>query len=194
MTPPVLTVIAGANGSGKSTLTKWARDFFQFEANLDADAAAINLAARMPGTHGRIEAGKEVLKTAQGLLTNRVSFSVETTLSGNTYLRMMVQAKRLGYRIHLVYIGTADIAINTARIRDRVEKGGHDVPLEDQKRRYGRSLANLPKALALSDGAVLLDNSSEEGHRVIAVKSEGHLRFLEGQPAWASSLARTEHR
>jgi predicted ABC-type ATPase len=186
---PVITVVAGANGSGKSTLTKWARDFFQSEANLDADAASVDLQARESASAGRIEAGKEVLKAAKELLTKRVSFSVETTLSGNTYLRMLSEAAQLGYRTRLIYIGTRDLKINMERIEDRVRKGGHDVPLEDQRRRYGRSFANLPKALALADEAVLLDNSSSEGHRIVAVRREGQaLRFLGERPHWAESL------
>lgn len=189
MSRPVLTVIAGANGSGKSTLTKWAKDFFQLDANLDADAASVDLQARESGPMSRIEAGKEVLNAAQELLSKNISFSVETTLSGTTYLRMLREAKRRGYRARLIYIGTEDLSINIARVRARVLKGGHDVPLEDQKRRYGRSLANLPKALELADEDVLLDNSMAEGHRIIAVKeSGGPLRFLGACVSWADAL------
>lgn len=190
MTAPVLTLIAGANGSGKSTLTKWAREFFQSEANLDADAAAVSLQARETSEVGRIEAGREVLNAARGLLGKRVSFSVETTLSGHSYLRMLADARELGYRTRLFYVGTEDISINIARVRARVLKGGHDIPLEDQRRRYGRSLANLPKALALADEAVLLDNTSDEGHRVVAVKRYGEpLRFSGARPEWTKQLA-----
>lgn len=73
MNTAVLTVIAGANGSGKSTLTKWAKDFFQMEANLDADAASIDLQARETGPVSRIEAGKEVLVAARKLLSKNLS-------------------------------------------------------------------------------------------------------------------------
>jgi len=185
----VLTVIAGANGSGKSTLTKWAKDFFQMEANLDADAASVDLQARETGPVNRIEAGREVLVAANELLSKNMSFSVETTLSGSTYLKMLAEAKRRGYRTRLLYLGTEDISINIDRVKDRVLSGGHDVPLEDQRRRYGRSFANLPRALALADEAVLLDNSSSEGHRIVAVKREGQaLRFLGERPHWAESL------
>jgi predicted ABC-type ATPase len=189
MSQPVLTVIAGANGAGKSTLTKWAKDFFQLDANLDADAASVDLQARESGPASRIEAGKEVLHAARELLSKNVSFSVETTLSGTTYLRMLADARQRGYRTRLLYIGTQNLSINIARVQARVLKGGHDVPLEDQKRRYGRSLANLPKALSLADEAVLLDNSSDGGHRIVAMKREGEsLRFFSEPPSWATSL------
>lgn len=98
MSPPVLTIIAGANGCGKSTLTKWARAFFQQAANLDPDAVAVDLQAQTSVEVSPIEAGKQVLTAAKNYLKKGVSFSVETTLSGNTYLKMLVEAKNLGYR------------------------------------------------------------------------------------------------
>jgi predicted ABC-type ATPase len=186
---PILTVIAGANGSGKTTLTKWARAFFQQVANLDPDATAVDLQARTSSEVSPIEAGKRVLASAQDYLGKGVSFSVETTLSGATYLKMLVEAKRLGYRTRLFYIGTADLTINVLRIRGRVLDGGHDVPMEDQLRRYRRSFENLPKALELADEGVLLDNSSDSGHRVVALKLEARgIVLFDPLPDWARFL------
>jgi predicted ABC-type ATPase len=130
-----------------------------------------------------------VLATAEAYLAKGVSFSVETTLSGSTYLKMLAAAKTLGYRTLLFYIGTEDLKINIARVKARVLKGGHDVPLEDQTRRFDRSFRNLPKALDLADEGVLLDNSSDAGHRVIALKLEGRTTLLfEPLPQWAEFL------
>jgi len=183
VTDPILTVIAGANGSGKSTLTKWARAFFQQDPTLDPDAVAVDLQAKTSAEVSPIEAGKQVLTTAENYLKKGVGFSVETTLSGSTYLKM------LGFGTCLFYIGTEDLSINIARVKSRVIAGGHDVPIEDQTRRYGRSYRNLRKALALADEAVLLDNSSELGHRVVALKLEGRQMLLfEPLPEWAAFL------
>lgn len=41
-------------------------------------------------------------------------------LAGKDYLRMMLDARRGGFEIVLVYIGTEDVEINLARIRNRV--------------------------------------------------------------------------
>jgi len=43
---------------------------------------------------------------------------------------MMLQARSRGFEIVLVYIGTENVEINLARIRNRVLAGGHDVPVE----------------------------------------------------------------
>ena len=189
MNPPILTVIAGANGSGKSTLTKWARAYFQQAADLDPDAVAIDLQAQSSTQVSPIEAGREVLASAKNYLKRGVSFSVETTLSGDTYLRMLVEAKELGYHTCLFYIGTEALSINISRVKVRVLKGGHDVRIEDQIRRFERSFKNLPRALKLADDGVLLDNSSDSGHRVVAVKLEGRQVLLfEPFPAWAEFL------
>jgi len=77
-----------------------------------------------------IEAGKQVLTTAESYLKKAVSFSVETTLSGSTYLKMLAEAKKLGFDTCLFYIGTQDLSINLARVKLRVIAGGHDVPIE----------------------------------------------------------------
>jgi predicted ABC-type ATPase len=113
---------------------------------------------------------------------------VETTLSGNTYLRMMVRAKSLGYTVVLFYVGTTDVSINLERVRNRVADGGHDVPEEDQLRRYPRSFANLRKAFELSDEAVLYDNSTILGHVEIAVKGNRGIQINEPLPEWAGFL------
>jgi predicted ABC-type ATPase len=74
---PILTIIAGTNGCGKSTLTKWARAFFQQTATLDPDAVAVELQAETSGEVSPIEAGKQVLLTAESYLQKGVSFSVD---------------------------------------------------------------------------------------------------------------------
>jgi len=109
---------------------------------------------------------------------------VETTLSGNTYLRMMKKAKELGYLVVLMYVGTTRVEINMQRVRFRVTRGGHDVPEEDQIRRYPRSLANAAKALAIADEAVILDNSGSRYVKV-AVKRATGIELFEPVPEWA---------
>lgn len=189
MSTPDFILIAGPNGSGKTTLTKWARAFFQQWANLDPDATAVDLRARTSDEVSPIEAGKRILALADDYLKKKVSFSVETTLSGSTYLKMLAKAKKLGYHTRLFYVGTDDLSINISRIEARVLAGGHDVPIEDQVRRYTRSFNNLRGALELADDAVLLDNSSDIGHREVAVKLEGRGIVLhEPLPKWAEFL------
>ena len=185
---PTLTIVAGPNGSGKTTLTRLGREAFQDRAVLDPDAIALSMRSTGSGGGSAIDAGRAVLVMAEDFLGNKQSFLVETTLSGNTYLRMMVRAKSQGYFVVLVYVGTSDVSINLQRVRIRVKKGGHDVPEEDQLRRYPRSLANLVKAFRLADEAIIFDNSSQVGHRKVAVKDEDGIELFEPIPEWAAFL------
>jgi predicted ABC-type ATPase len=191
LNPPTFTVIAGANGCGKSTLTRWAKAFFQQSAVLDPDAIAVELQAESNTELSGIEAGKEVIRSAEAFLTGRISFSVETTLSGRTYLRMLARARELGYKTRLFYIGTESVDINIVRIRARVLKGGHDVPVDDQIRRYPRSFKNLQPAIGLADACVLFDNSTDAGHRIVGLKLMGMKMLpVEPLPVWADFLRR----
>jgi predicted ABC-type ATPase len=84
----------------------------------------------------------------------------------------------------LVYIGTVNVEINLARIRNRVLAGGHDVPEIDVRRRYKRSFENLPTAIQRADHTILFDNSTDEGYRLVAVLSPSESRWFKPTPDW----------
>ncbi len=48
-----------------------------------------------------------------------------------------------GFAIHLHYLWLSSVDIAVARVRERVRKGGHNVPVVDIRRRFGRSLRHL---------------------------------------------------
>ena len=55
------------------------------------------------------------------------------------------------------------------RVRERVRKGGHDVPAADVRRRFERSLINLARHyLPLADEWSIVDNSSTPSHLIAA--------------------------
>jgi len=178
-----LTIIAGANGSGKTTLTS---DFELFREIplLDPDKVGRTLQSTMSVTFP-IAAARHVLKSAKEHISKNESFAVETTLSGKRYLQLMVAARMKGFEIILVYIGTENVEINLARIRNRVIEGGHDVPEEDVRRRYQRSFKNLPMAIKRADHTILFDNSTEEGYRLVAILGPSENQWFRPIPGWA---------
>jgi predicted ABC-type ATPase len=101
---------------------------------------------------------------------------------------MMIDARLAGFEIVLVYIGTENVEINLARIRNRVLAGGHDVPEKDVRRRYKRSFENLPIAIKRADHTILFDNSTEDGYRLIAILSSTGNQWLKAPPAWAATV------
>lgn len=136
-----------------------------------------------------LAAGREVLEKIGLYLETRVSFAVETTLSGKNYLRVMAEAHQKEFQVVLVYIGTENVEINLARIASRVLSGGHNVPEHDVRRRYTRSFQHLPQAIALSDAIVLFDNSTDQSYQLVAV-GEKNFEWLEPLPQWAGALRR----
>ena len=184
MTRPTLTFIAGANGSGKTTLTRWNAELFREIPVLDPDAIANTLQASASGLFP-MAAARHVLKSAAEHLSKNESFAVETTMAGKNYLQMMLDARNRGFETVLVYIGTENVEINLARIRNRVLAGGHDVPEEDVRRRYLRTLDNLPIAIKRADHSILFDNSTEDGYRLIAILSTTGNQWFGPKPHWA---------
>jgi predicted ABC-type ATPase len=124
---PTLTFVAGANGSGKTTLTRWNSELFREIPVLDPDTIGKTLQSTAFAVFP-IAGARQVLKSAKEHLRKSESFAIETTLAGKNYLTMMLEARRSGFEIVLVYIGTENVEINLARIRNRVLAGGHDVP------------------------------------------------------------------
>ena len=155
---------------------------------LDPDAIARSIQKAIVGEHSDLEAGKRVLAQAEAFIAEGQSFTVETTLSGSTYLRMATRARAAGFNIFVFFVGTDSVEINLKRVQARVLKGGHDVPEEDQRRRFPRTLANLARLLPQADLAVLFDNSTPAGHTLVAAGHPGFMHWVEPVPAWASAF------
>jgi len=138
-----LIVVAGPNGAGKSTFVA---EFLKDRPcpYLSADLIATELTIEEPASL-QFAAGQEFLKRAQAHLSGQHDFIVETTLSGRTWRNYLEQAHALGFDITIffIYLDSADTCV--ARVRERVRRGGHDVPEDDIRRRFSRSLLNFWK-------------------------------------------------
>jgi predicted ABC-type ATPase len=180
---PTLTIIAGANGSGKSTLTK------QLDRPIlliDPDAIAKKLNPIAPAS-AAIAAGRQALALSQQYIQSESSFVVETTFAGNTYIKLIREAKSRGWLVVLMYIGLDNPNMNVLRVADRVELGGHDVPIDDILRRYDRSLANLNKAAKIVDRLILYDNSTAAGHQILAtIERNKTVIYVPELPSWVA--------
>ncbi|MCL2102320.1 MAG: zeta toxin family protein [Fibromonadales bacterium] len=138
---PTLYIIAGPNGSGKTTLAK---EFIDVEnlpfLNADEIAKAIN---SQDISKAYMQAGREFFKRLNDFLAARKSVVMETTLSGKYHNRVIENFKKNGYEIELRFIFLDNPQICIDRIKNRVSKGGHDVPSEDVIRRFFRSRQNF---------------------------------------------------
>ena len=136
-----LIVVAGPNGAGKST---YAIEFLSSRPLpfLSADSIAAELSPDDPTT-ARIQAGRLLAQRVDGHLKEHTSFVIESTLSGRVAARLLVRAREAGYDITLVFLFLDSVETCLARIRERVRKGGHDVPETDVRRRFLRSIHNF---------------------------------------------------
>jgi predicted ABC-type ATPase len=190
MKPPRLLVFAGANGSGKSTLTKvYRRRLELLGPILDPDAEA-RILNPQDVNKAAIQAARNTLKRQTEYLETGQSFALETTLSSKSNLELMQTAKHLGWVVRLAYVGLGDVQRNIQRVKQRVQMGGHDVPIEDIKRRFERSTANLPLAAEIADGFAVYDNSGLEMRRVLYVKNHRIRRYASsnGKSWWEIAL------
>ena len=133
-----LYIISGANGSGKTT---FAMTYSQLK-NLhfiNADEIAKEYDPNDLEKY-KIKAGKEFFRQlAVYLETKEESFIIETTLSGKYLEKIIHRAKEKGFQTVLIYLFLDDDTENILRVKNRVLNGGHDIPVEDIKRRYVRS-------------------------------------------------------
>lgn len=158
---PTIYLIAGCNGAGKTT---FAKEFLPHEVKClrfyNADELARGLSPLDPSA-AAIKAGRLLLAEIRQSISRKETFALESTLSGKTYLRLLQSATDRGFRIHLHYLWLPTAAIAIARVRERVKKGGHNVPAADIRRRFTRSLRQLPAAYApLADRWAVWSNES----------------------------------
>ena len=158
--PKRLVIIAGANGTGKTTLAKEFLKEHKIDfINADEIAAHFTKDGRLK----RIKAGKKFIAILHEVIKDRRSAAIESTLSGKYLIKIIRQVKKLGYNISIIYFFVDDPSISLARIKARVQAGGHDIPKEDVIRRFYRSKVNfwdLYKDLA--DGWTIFYNGFEK--------------------------------
>jgi predicted ABC-type ATPase len=173
-----MILVCGSNGSGKSTFTYAARDDKRKNIPfIDPDRIARDKQC------SPVEAGKIVSKAAQKYVEDGQSFVRESTLTAKFDFQLIQTAKRKGFRVYLTYIGLKNADIAVCRVKERHANGGHSVPEEDIRRRYGRGLKNLSTAIQLADKAVIIDNS-DQGYTEVAVFENGRIVSNAYTPDW----------
>ena len=184
---PIYTIIAGVNGVGKSSLTgvlRAERNDLGYIIDVDKIGAETQ--------SNPIEAGKIALRRIGDYLEKELSFTQETTLSGFRTEKTIKIAKSKGYAIRMFYIGLDSSQESENRVKNRVEKGGHDVSSKDIRRRYSKRFADLTKILPLCDEVRFYDN--ENGFMEVAEYKNGKLiNKGDYKPLWLSELSAAQN-
>ena len=158
---PNLYIICGANGSGKTTAA-WQilPNFFEVFEYVNADEIAAGLSPFNPESVA-IQAGRLMLERLASLVDAQVDFAFETTLATRSYARFLRNCKNQGYQINLIYFWLQSPELALARVRRRVESGGHNIPEDVIRRRYQRGRKNLTDLyFPLCNRWIVYDNSS----------------------------------
>ena len=157
-----LWLIAGANGVGKTTFAR-ARI-----REVTGSVRFVNLDEIARGLSPFDPMGEPIraARTASGMLRDFIEdrsrngmpvLTTETTLSKRTHLGLLAASREAGIVTHLLYFAVTDPEVSITRVAQRVREGGHDVPETDLRRRFGRSLANLPAYIDAVDEWTLFD-------------------------------------
>jgi predicted ABC-type ATPase len=161
--PSRIYVIAGVNGAGKSSIGGAA--FRGFGGDYyNPDEAARRLIAAKPGldpTAANSAAWQEGMRLLRKAIAERLDFSFETTLGGNTVARVLADAAAQGIALYMWYAGLESADLHIQRVRARVRRGGHDIPEEAIRSRYERSRLNLVALLPRLTALRVYDNSAE---------------------------------
>ncbi|WP_455037175.1 zeta toxin family protein [Leptotrichia massiliensis] len=161
----VLYIFAGVNGAGKSTLynSENLDNEIKYSTRINTDEIVRKI-GDWKNNSDQIKAAKIAINLRNDCLKYGKSFNEETTLTGKTILKTIDKAKELGYELQLFYVGVNNPEIAKERIRNRVEKGGHNIADEIVEKRYYESLKNLKQMITKFDEVYLYDNSIKYKH------------------------------
>ena len=183
---PHVIAVAGPNGAGKtSRAPKLLREQFGLTEYVNADIIAQGLSAFGPEAVA-FDAGRIMLQRLHKLSAARESFAFETTLAGRAHAGWIRRnIRELGYEFHVMYFWLRSAELAVQRVRQRVRKGGHDIPPDVIRRRYVAGVRNffgLYQPLADSWG--LYDNSVYNDPRLVAVGGEDTEEAVFDEPGW----------
>lgn len=178
----IYTIIGGVNGVGKSSLSGvLSAESTDLGIIIDTD----KITSELDGD--RIKGGKLAIERIEDCIRKGVNFTQETTLSGVRTLKTIRKARELNYFIRLYYVGVSSSDESIRRIKNRVEKGGHNIPSVDVERRYNKRFEDLAKVLPYCNEVCFFDN--ENGFTEKAEYKNGSLIFKGGKtPKWIKEL------
>ena len=161
--PACVYVLAGTNGAGKSSvggaaIREKGADYF------DPDEATQRIRSSNPHISERdanIAAWQEGKRLLEETIAKRLVFAIETTLGGDTITALLLQALAEGLEVRIWYVALATPELHIARVRSRVERGGHDIPENTIRERYERSRVNLIRLLPRVTELRVFDNSAD---------------------------------
>lgn len=158
---PAILVAAGTNGAGKTSIVQ---PYIEASGgayfNPDQYATALT-------EHGMSAAEANALAWRHGFekLCDAVeagtACAFETTLGGHSVAFQLMRALAFGRRVVILYVGLSSPELHLQRIRERVGRGGHDIPEDKVRQRYDASRRNLLSFIGTEATIRVWDNSTQ---------------------------------
>lgn len=206
---PRIFVLAGTNGAGKSSIGgATIRQHGGLYFNPDEAAKAIRERnPQLSQTQANSAAWHEGKRLLQQAIASRRDYAFETTLGGNSVVKLLEEAAAQGYEVRVWYAGLASPEHHIERVKARVAKGGHDIPEADIRRRFDHSRLQLIRLLPQLAELRVYDNTTQadpaageaprpklvmhwQGARLTGAP-RGHIAApadLRGTPHWAKPI------
>ena len=177
-------LFAGVNRAGKSTLynTESLDINIKDTVRINTDEIVRKI-GNWKNDSDQIKAAKIAINLRNDYFQYGKSFNEETTLTGKTILKNIDKAKEQGYELQLFYVGLNSSDIAKERVKNRVEKGGHNIENDVIEKRYYESLKNLKKIISKFDKVYLYDNSIK--YKNIFLFSDNTILFKDKNITWS---------
>jgi predicted ABC-type ATPase len=192
---PIFHLLAGPNGAGKSTLYRALVASGSISSQLEfvnADLYEQSHLQHITDLQKRSEAARDWADSRRETLLNaKVGFVSETVFSHESKLALITQAQAMGFDVVLYVVSLDDPQRLLARVSQRVQEGGHNVPAQRILERYPRTMANLKKAVRLADLAFVYDAAEVErgAHLLVAMgERQQTTRLVTDLPRWVQVL------
>ncbi len=179
-------VIGGPNGAGKTTSSRaLLPDTADCDEFVNADAIAVGLSPFHP-ERVALRAGRLMLERLDELVAAKRDFAFESTLSTRSFAPFLRRCQAAGYEVELLFVWLHSAEMAIERVALRVRAGGHNVPTEDVRRRYGRSRRNLLELyMPLANRWTVCDNSDDNFH-VLARRAPGRGVEVGDERGWVN--------
>lgn len=180
----IFYLFAGVNGAGKSTLynTECLDINIKDSVRINTDEIVRKI-GDWKNNSDQIKAAKIAVNLRNDCFQYGKSFNEETTLTGKTILKIIDKIKEQGYELQLFYVGLNSSDIAKERVKNRVEKGGHNIENDVIEKRYYESLKNLKKIISKFDKVYLYDNSIK--YKNIFLFSDNTILFKDKNITWS---------
>ncbi len=179
-----LDLVVGPNGSGKTTYVEQvllaARPGLPF---VNADVIA---AQRWPDDAVAMarQAARVAAATRDALIEARLAFAAETVFSHPSKVELVRRAAAAGFEVNL-HVLLIPLSLSAPRVAHRVLAGGHDVPLARLAPRYERIWPLVVESVPSCTTVTFLDNSRQQGPRVLGTLRHGVPDAQLTWPDWA---------